>query len=114
MTSGEDVLLSKSSQDVIDAYNKIKKTLNEFGRITYEVKKTSVHCVKNVAFVGLHPKKAVLDINIVLNRSLNGAFNSKTEQVSQNRFHNEIRILNQSQINSDLIKVLKESFQNSK
>jgi hypothetical protein len=114
MISGEDVLLSKSSQDVIDAYNKIKTILNDFGSIIYEVKKNSIHCIKNVAFVGLHPKKVMLDINIVLNRSLNGAFNSKTEQVSRNRFHNEIRILNQSQIDSDLIKVLKESYQISK
>ena len=114
MTSEENILLSKSSKDVNDTYNKIKKILNNFGSITYEVKQTSIHCVKNVAFVGLHPKKAVLDLNIVLNRSLNGLFNSKTEQVSKNRFHNEIRIINPGQINAALIKVLKESYLMSK
>jgi hypothetical protein len=114
MTSEENILFGKSSKDVIDMYSKIKKILNDFGSITYEVKKSSVHCVKNVAFVGLHPKKAVLDLNIVLNRSLNGAFNSKTEQVSKNRFHNEIRIINPRQINAGLIKVLKESYLMSK
>ena len=73
------------------AYGALINFVGELGQFTLEEKKTSLHIVVGKgAFLGVHPRKNGLRLNIVLSRGLEGARIAKSERVSANRYHNEI------------------------
>lgn len=109
MTEEESRLFEKSSTQVVEVWLELKAMLGTLGRVGYEFKKTSIHCMKTAAFLGVHPKKNWLDLNIVLDRTLYGIVECKVEQVSKKRFHNEIRLKMKEEIQG-IAEFIKESF----
>jgi hypothetical protein len=111
MTNDEALLFSKSEPVVYEMYKKLMEEVSGFGKITIEFKKTSIHIVKNAAaFLGVHPKKNALDLNVVFHSKIDKPFVRKTEQVSKNRFHNEIRLSCTDDMTKDLLTAIKESY----
>ncbi|MBI1756628.1 MAG: hypothetical protein HYR64_05925 [Fimbriimonas ginsengisoli] len=75
-----------------EAYQALVAALASFGPYEVEEKKTSLHFVAGGgSFLGVHPRKDGLRLTIVLARRL-GERVVKAEQVSKNRFHNELDI----------------------
>ncbi len=85
--------------------------LESIGTFEVEEKKTSLHIVAgSSAFVGVHPRKDSLRLNVVLSRSLEGDRVAKSERVSANRFHNEIDVKLLSDLDGELESWLKEAY----
>ena len=106
----EEKLFEGKNSEVIAIYIAIKHTVNKLDAVKFETKKTSIHEVARVAFLGIHPKTKWLDLNIVTVESITSPRVSKTERVSANRFHNTIRLTEESQVDSELINWIKKSY----
>lgn len=104
-------LVSSSEQNVQDIYDALINKVNTLGDIIIEEKKTSIHVKAKSAFLGIHPKKKLLDLNIVTSKPIGSSRIKKTEQVSANRFHNEIRLENVDQIDTELMAWIKQAYQ---
>src|ERR1700722_3904181 len=83
-------------------YRHLLDRVTTLGPITEEQKKTSVHIVAGKgAFLGLHPRSDSLLLNIVLDHALTSDRLSKVEQVSKSRYHNELKLRNENDIDSE-------------
>lgn len=54
---------------VDDLQKELMRLLDSLGKYKTEQKRTSIHVVRDRAFVGIHPKKSYLGVNVVLDRS---------------------------------------------
>ena len=103
--------IEKEQMDTIDnLQQELMKLLDSFGTYTTEQKKNSIHVVRERAFVGVHPKKSYLGVNVVLNRSKALPPASKVDQISANRFHHYYKITSKQQLGSSFTELLKEAY----
>jgi hypothetical protein len=76
-----------------------------------EPKKQSAHFVAGkAAFLGAHPRRDGIRVNIVLARRLTGDRIIKAEQTSKTRFHNEVDINGAASIDEELADWINEAY----
>jgi hypothetical protein len=97
-----DHLFSGKDPIVEATYEELLTSLRTLGPFTVEPKKTSIHLARGRGFAGVHPRKGYLYLNLRLERALSGSRLAKTEQVSKNRWHNEIRLDSPEQVDGEL------------
>ncbi|HTY38215.1 MAG TPA: DUF5655 domain-containing protein [Bacteroidota bacterium] len=86
------------------------RLLDSIGRYTIERKKNSIHITRKRAFVGLHPTKRYLGINVVLDRAQADPPAGKVEKISANRFHHYYIITNRGELNGSFARLLREAY----
>ena len=96
--------------EVKDLYKILLGTIRKFGEVTVEEKKTSIHLKSGKGFAGVHPRKNYFILNIVSSSPIKSPRITKTEQVSKNRYHNELKIKKPFDINEELIAWLKTAY----
>jgi hypothetical protein len=100
--------LSTSSRH---ATERVFQQVSGMADVAAEVKKESVHVTAGkAAFLGLHPRKAGIRLNIVLARRLEGPRIVKSEQTSKERFHNEIEMDGSTPIDAELAGWIEEAY----
>lgn len=92
-------------------YTALIKYLDTLGKYSVEKKKSSLHIVKERAFLGVHPRSNGLLINIVTDKPIKNGLIHKSEQVSANRYHNEIVVSDTSELNKTVQDWIKEAYQ---
>jgi len=86
-----DALDRVTSDPTADAiYQGLLHMLEEIGSFTIEPGRESFLVRNGRAFLGVHPRRGALRVNIVLQKALTGKRVDKVEQVSRGRFHNEV------------------------
>lgn len=105
-----DLLFTRTDPIVRQTYESLLAVVTSFGPCTAEAKKTSVHLVRTSGFAGVHPRKSYLYLTLRLDRALSGLRIAKTEQVSKNRWHNELRLDTPEQIDPELRGWLQEAY----
>ena len=104
----------KNAKEFMDSVEDLQKNLmqllDSIGKYKTEQKKDSIHIVRDRAFVGIHPKKSYLGVNIVLNNSKTSPPAHKVEQVSANRFHHFFKITGKQKLNKSFTRLLKEAY----
>lgn len=95
--------LASASPIASDLYAKLKAALAPFGPYREEIKKTSIHLARHSAFLGVHPRKEYLLVTIKSDKAIKGRRIVKTEQVSANRWHLEVRIGAPSEIDKEFL-----------
>lgn len=88
----------------------LMQLLSSIGEYKMEQKKESIHIVRERAFLGIHPKKSYLGVNVVLDRSKAVPAASKVEQVSARRFHHFYKITDRRELNRSFAHLLKEAY----
>jgi hypothetical protein len=91
-------------------YDTLLQNLEKIGEFDVEVKKTSLHIVHGRAFLGVHPRKDGLLLNVVTNEPLQSERLKKVERVSANHYHNELIIHSVEDINSELLGWIKNAY----
>src|SRR4051812_37232701 len=109
-TDAADYLFAGKEPIVHATYAEVLTSLSTVGTFTVEPKKTSIHLVRRSGFAGVHPRKGYLYLNLRLDRALSGPRIAKTEQVSKNRWHNEIRLDSPEQVDEELTGWLREAY----
>lgn len=92
-----------------ELHKQLLALLKKIGKFELELKKESIHVVYGRAFVGIHPKKSYLGVNLVLDKSETSPKADKVEKVSANRFHHYFRIESKQQMNAPFVRLLKEA-----
>jgi len=95
---------------VLAIYHRLLEVLRSLGPFQEEPKKTSIHLVQASGFAGIHPRKSFLYLNLRMDRPLQGERIAKSEQVSKNRYHNEVKITSPDEVDAVLIGWLKEAY----
>jgi hypothetical protein len=93
-------------------YEQLITKLLQLGPIEPEIKKTSVHVVipGRSAFLGVHPRRDHLQLNIVLDHPLENLRALKVEQVSKNRYHNLVKVEKRADLDEELMGWLAEAY----
>lgn len=96
--------------EVRDLYKILLGEIKKFGEVIEEKKKTSIHLKSGKAFAGVHPRKNYFILTIVCSSPIKSPRIIKTEQVSKNRFHNELKVGRPADINVELLAWLKDAY----
>jgi Domain of unknown function (DUF5655) len=105
-----DALFMGKDESVQSTYCRLLEVLHTLGPFQEEPKKTSIHVVRNVGFAGVHPRKSYLILNLRTDYPLDNPRITKSEQVSKNRFHNEVKLISPSEIDEELLGWLKDAY----
>ncbi|MGA7161946.1 MAG: DUF5655 domain-containing protein [Bacteroidota bacterium] len=93
-----------------ELYTELLSLLKKVGTFKTEHKKESIHVLHGRAFVGIHPKKSYLGVNIVLEKGEASPKAEKVEQVSSHRFHHFFKITSKRQMNKPFARLLHEAY----
>ncbi len=58
----------------------------------------------------MHPRKSYLSLNIRTGYPIDSQRIAKSEQVSKNRFHNELKLTSPDEIDTDILGWLKDAY----
>ena len=105
-----DALFVGKDAVVAGIYRQLLDVLHSIGPFREEPKKTSIHLVHTSGFAGVHPRKNYLYLNLRMDRRLQGERVAKSEQVSRNRYHNEVKLTSADAVDGELVGWLKEAY----
>jgi Domain of unknown function (DUF5655) len=86
-------------------YDALLAAVRRIGDVAADPKKTSIHLnagPAGTAFAGVHPRKSAILLNIRTDAKLTSARIRKTEQVSKNRYHNELLLTATTDVDDEL------------
>src|SRR5256885_11571598 len=101
--AGKDDAVSK-------IYERLLKNSRKFGSVVEEPKKTSIHLVNRTAFAGVATRKSAIILTIKSDRKLSSPRVHKSEQTSASRFHHEVKLASPADVDSELVKWLKDAY----
>jgi hypothetical protein len=102
--------LSTASPVARALYDELLRALAAFGPFETEMKKASIHLVRSSAFAGVHLRKAHLLLTINAAAPIPSGRIIKTEQVSANRWHLDIKLTDPGDIDAELLAWLREAY----
>jgi hypothetical protein len=105
-----EALFANKEPSVRLIYEKVLSSLAKVGPVRTEAKKTSIHLVRETAFAGVHPKKAWLDLTIRSEKPIKSARVRAQEQVSKNRWHQDVRLASQKDVDAEVVGWLKSAY----
>jgi len=103
-------LFAGKDEIVMAIYTRLLEALSTLGPVQEDPKKTSIHLVHKAGFAGVHPRKSYLYLNLRTDYPIESPRITKTEQVSKNRFHNELRLNSPDEIDVELLGGLKDAY----
>lgn len=97
--------------EVEKIYQALLTSAKRMGPFQADAKKTSIHLVAQTAFAGVHPRKQSLLLNIRTAAPLKSRRVRKIEQVSANRFHNEVLVCSRADVDGEIESWLRSAYQ---
>jgi hypothetical protein len=91
-------------------YDRVLKATGKFGPVAEDPKKTSIHLVNKTAFAGVATRKTAMVLTIKSDRKLSSPRIHKSEQTSAQRFHHEVKLTTPAEVDSELVKWLKDAY----
>jgi hypothetical protein len=71
---------------------------------------SSFHVAHGRAFLGIHPRRGGILVNIVLIRELESTRIHRAERVSANRWHNEVILKDPAEVDAELLTWISEGY----
>lgn len=91
-------------------YDALLRHSHNFGPVTEDPKKTSIHLVNKTAFAGVATRKNALVLTLKSDRALDSPRIHKSEQTSARRFHHEVKLTTLAEVDAELVAWLKEGY----
>ena len=91
-------------------YDRLLQASGKFGPVAEEPKKTSIHLMNQTAFAGVATRKSALVLTIKSDRKLSSPRIHKSEQTSARRFHHEVKLTSPAEVDSELVRWLKDAY----
>jgi hypothetical protein len=82
-------------------YAELLNVARRLGPFQEEVKKTSIHLVRDAAFLGVHPRKSHLLVTVKSGGPIASPRIAKAEQVSKYRWHLDIELAEPAEIDDE-------------
>lgn len=105
-----DALFANKEPSVRAVYDKVVTSMAKVGPVKAEPKKTSVHLLRETSFAGVHPKKAWLDLTIRTDKPIKSTRVRAQEQVSKNRWHQDVRLTSPADVDAEVVGWLKGAY----
>ena len=105
-----DGLFANKEPHVRRVYEKVLSSLAKVGPVKAETKKTSIHLVRETSFAGVHPKKTWLDLTIRSDKPIKSKRVRSQEQVSKNRWHQDVRLTSPADVDAEVVGWLKNAY----
>lgn len=105
-----ETLFANKEPEVRAIYEKVLASLAKVGPVQAEAKKTSVHLVRETSFAGAHPKKTWLDLTVRTDKPIKSARIRAQEQVSKNRWHQDVRLSSVKEVDAEVVSWLKSAY----
>jgi hypothetical protein len=109
-TTTERALTANLSEDLMDAWERLRETANEFGEQRIYASHHSIMFSRKVCYVFVRPKKKVLEVWFFLGRTVKSPMVRKTMQSSQIKIAHLVHVTHRDQVESPLTDWLKEAF----
>jgi len=103
--------LSAASPAAQNLYGSLLAALRRLGPFQEEPKKTSVHLVRKSAFAGVQLRRDCLILTIKSDKRIRSSRIKKGEQVSKNRWHSEVKIEGESDLDGELMGWLRAAYE---
>jgi hypothetical protein len=91
-------------------YAKLVKAVRKFGPVAEERGERSVLLRSRGGFVGVHPKREGLDLQIVTDHAIRAGRVTKVDSVSARRFHVHVRLVHETEVDAELLAWLREAY----
>ncbi len=102
--------LSAAGPQALKLYRALLASVKKIGPFEEQVKKTSVHLARKSAFVGVHPRKEYLLLTVKAEQPLKNPRIFKSEQVSKNRWHLEMKLTDLSELDAETLKLIRTAY----
>ena len=96
---------------VRQVYDRLLKVTGKFGPVAEDPKKTSIHLVNKTAFAGVATRRSAMVLTIKSDRKISSPRIHKSEQTSARRFHHEVKLTSPAEVDSELVKWLKDAYE---
>jgi hypothetical protein len=93
-----------------DIYGALIDQISSFAGCELQENASSFHVAHGRAFLGIHPRRGGILVNIVLARQLESARVHRAERVSANRWHNEIILRDPAELDAELFSWIREAY----
>jgi hypothetical protein len=112
-TTTERALTAGLSEDLMDAWERLRETASEFGEQRIYASHHSIMFSRKVCYFFVRPKKRVLEVWFFLGRTVKSPMVRKTMQSSQIKIAHLVNVTHRDQVESPLTDWLKEAFDRS-
>jgi hypothetical protein len=109
-SGGREDSIARAAPALQAAYSRLLTAVGRFGPIREERGDRSVLLRSRGGFVGIHPKRDGLDLQIVTDHEIRAARVSKVDRVSASRFHVHVRVASPVDIDAQLLDWLREAY----
>lgn len=109
-TTTEKALTADLSEDLMDAWERLRETASEFGEQRIYASHKSIMFSRKACYFFVRPKKKVLEIWFFLGRKLKAPMVRKTLQSSKLKVAHLVHVTHRDQVEPPLTDWLKEAF----
>ena len=110
MPGGRGDAIARADPTHQEVYSRLLKAVGRFGPIREERGDRSVLLRSRGGFLGIHPKRDGLDLQIVTDHVIRAARVNKVDRVSASRFHVHVRVASTADIDAQLLDWLREAY----
>lgn len=105
-----ETVVTSASPAAQQLYRDLMRTVRTLGPFAEELKKTSVHLVRASAFAGVQFRRQYLIVTIKSAAPIASERVIKSEQVSKNRWHSEVRLSSSADFDPQLVAWLQAAY----
>jgi len=112
-TTSEEKLTADLSEDLLDAWERLRETVSEFGKQRIYASHKSIMFSRKACYFFVRPKKKVLEVYFFLGRTIKSPLIRKTQPSSKLKMAHLVHITHRDQVESPLTDWLAEAFKTS-
>jgi hypothetical protein len=110
-TTTEAALTEDLSDDLREAYERLRETVVEFGDQRIYASHSSIMFSRTSCYFFVRPKKGFLEVVVFLNRALRATLVKRADEASKSKFANFIRITHRDQVEAPITDWLREAYE---
>jgi hypothetical protein len=113
-TASLDHLFDGNAPNVRATYDRLIAALQQIGDVKVSPKQTSIHLEKTSGFAGVHPRKTAFNLEFRTDYAINDPRIARTQQLSARRFEHTVKLEQESDVDDQLLKWLKDAYELAK
>jgi hypothetical protein len=110
-TTTETALTADLSEDLRDAWERLRETAASFGEQRIYASHHSIMFSRNTCYFFVRPKKSYLEMWVFLDRPLNAPQVRRVERTSQTKVANMVRITHRDEVEPPITDWLREAYE---
>jgi hypothetical protein len=110
-TTTEAALTGELSEDLREAWQRLRETAAEFGEQRIYASHNSIMFSRTSCYFFVRPKKSLLEVCVFLGRALKSPHVRRSDRSSKSKFYNIIQIKHRDQVEAPITDWLREAYE---